>query len=91
MITGQVDAAIIDQPVAADAVEKQGGVEVATEIPTNELYGIALSKENPELLDAVNGALAELKEDGTIQGLYEEYLAPTLRTRCSMGRRENPN
>ncbi len=57
VITGQVDAAIIDQPVAVDAVEKQGGIEIAAEIPTNELYGIALSKDNPGLLDAVDGAL----------------------------------
>jgi ABC-type amino acid transport substrate-binding protein len=75
VITGQADAAIIDQPVAADAVEKQGGIEIAAEIPTNELYGIALSKENPELLEAVNGALATLKEDGTVADLYEEYFS----------------
>jgi polar amino acid transport system substrate-binding protein len=89
--TGQVDAAIIDLPVAADAVEKQGGVEVATEIPTNELYGIALSKENPELLDAVNTALTELKDDGTIQGLYEEYLAADAPESVLNGTTENPN
>lgn len=71
--TGQVDAAIIDQPVAVDAVEKAGGVEVATEIPTNELYGIAISKDNPELLEAVNGALAAMKEEGFFDDLYEEY------------------
>ena len=35
----------------------RAGIEIAAEIPTNELYGIAISKENPELLDAVNGAL----------------------------------
>lgn len=74
LVTGQVDAAIIDQPVAADAVEKQGGIVIATEIPTNELYGIAIAKENTEMLDAVNKALTELKEDGTIQGLYDKYL-----------------
>jgi polar amino acid transport system substrate-binding protein len=89
--TGQVDAAIIDLPVAADAVEKQGGVEVATEIPTNELYGIALSKENTELLDAVNTALTELKEDGTIQGFYEEFLNAEAPDSVLNGTTENPN
>jgi polar amino acid transport system substrate-binding protein len=75
VITGQADAAIIDQPVAAEAVEKQGGIEIAAEIPTDELYGIAISKENPELLEAVNSALATLKEDGTMADLYEEYFS----------------
>jgi polar amino acid transport system substrate-binding protein len=71
--TGQVDAAIIDQPVAVDALAKQGGIEIAAEIPTNELYGIAISKDNPELLAAVNGALSAFKEDGTLTDLYQQY------------------
>jgi polar amino acid transport system substrate-binding protein len=90
VITEQVDAAIIDQPVAADAVEKQGGVEIAEEIPTNELYGIALSKENPELLDAVNGALSTFKEDGTLADLYEEYFSTEPPENVLSGTTENP-
>jgi polar amino acid transport system substrate-binding protein len=74
VVTGQVDAAIIDEPVAVDAVDKGQPVEIATTIPTAELYGIAISKDNPELLEAVNGALQEMKDDGTIQGLYDTYL-----------------
>ena len=75
LITGQVDATIIDQPVAADAVEKQGGVEIAEEIQTNELYGFAVAPDNDGLREAINGALAELKEDGTVDALYEKYFA----------------
>ena len=33
LATGQVEAVIVDLPVAADAVEKQGGVKVVEEIP----------------------------------------------------------
>jgi polar amino acid transport system substrate-binding protein len=91
VITEQVDAAIIDQPVAVDAVEKQGGIEIAEEIPTNELYGIALSKENPELLEAVNSALATLKEDGTMADLYEEYFSTEPPEAVLNGTTENPN
>ena len=44
---GQVEAAIIDEPVAQDAIDKgQTGFEIATDIPTGELYGLALSKEH---------------------------------------------
>jgi polar amino acid transport system substrate-binding protein len=73
--TEQVDAVIIDLPVAADAVEKQGGVEVAEEIPTEELYGFAVAPENDALREAMNEALATIKEDGTITDLYEQYFA----------------
>jgi polar amino acid transport system substrate-binding protein len=71
--TGQVDAVIIDLPVAADAVEKQGGLELAEEIPTNELYGFAVAPDNDALREAMNESLQTLKEDGTIEDLYQQY------------------
>lgn len=74
VVNGQVDATIIDQPVAVDAIDKgQTGFEIAAEIPTGELYGFALAKNTPELLSAVNGALAEMKEDGSLNDLYQEW------------------
>jgi polar amino acid transport system substrate-binding protein len=77
LVTGQVDAVIIDQPVAQDAVDKQGGVEIAEEIPTNELYGFAVAPDNDALREAMNAALTTLKEDGTIDDLYEQYFSTT--------------
>jgi ABC-type amino acid transport substrate-binding protein len=71
--TGQVDAVIIDQPVAVDAIDKQGGFEIAEEIPTDELYGFAMAPDTPNLRAAVNEALATMKEDGTLAELYQEY------------------
>jgi polar amino acid transport system substrate-binding protein len=73
LTTGQVEAVIIDQPVAVDAVEQQGGVTIAQEIPTNELYGFAVAKGNTALLDAMNNALQQIKDDGTLAELYQEY------------------
>jgi polar amino acid transport system substrate-binding protein len=73
LTTGQVEAVIIDQPVAVDAVEKQGGVTLVQTIPTNELYGFAMAKDKTALLDAVNQALRQIKDDGTIADLYQKY------------------
>lgn len=70
--TGQVDAAIIDQPVAVDAVEKQGGIEVVEEITTNELYGFAMAP-GAALVEPVDNALQELKDDGTLDSIYQTY------------------
>jgi ABC-type amino acid transport substrate-binding protein len=72
--TGQVAAAIVDQPFAADAVEKQGGIVIAEEIPTNELYGFPTAPDNP-LVDDVNDAIQELIDDGTMDELYQEYFS----------------
>jgi polar amino acid transport system substrate-binding protein len=76
LATGQVEAVIVDLPVAADAVEKQGGVKVVEEIPleTPELFGFAVAKDNTALLDAMNEALVKIKDDGTLTELYQQYL-----------------
>jgi polar amino acid transport system substrate-binding protein len=70
---GQVDAVLIDYAVGKDAVEKQGGVEIAQRIVTNELYGFPVAEDNDALREDVNDALAEIKEDGTLTKLYQKY------------------
>jgi ABC-type amino acid transport substrate-binding protein len=73
--TGQADAAFIDAPVAADAVEKQGGVEIAEEVPLDEFFGFAVAEDNTSLLDAMNDALQTVKDDGTLAELHQEYFS----------------
>ena len=34
-----------------------------------------MNKGNTALLDAINGALAELQEDGTIQSIIDKYIS----------------
>ena len=71
---GQVEATIIDQPVAQDAIDKgETGFELATTIPTGELYGLAFSQDTPALLTAVNESLASMKEDGRLNELYQKW------------------
>jgi polar amino acid transport system substrate-binding protein len=71
---GQVEATIIDQPVAQDAIDQgETGFELATTIPTGELYGLAFSQETPALLAAVNESLASMKTDGRLNDLYKKW------------------
>jgi polar amino acid transport system substrate-binding protein len=76
---GQVDAVIIEQPVAVDATESQAGgdIKIAQEIVTSELYGIPFAPDNDALREAVNDALQELKDDGTLTDLYAKYFPGT--------------
>ena len=77
---GQVDAVIIDEPVAQDAIEKQADIEI-TQIPTGELYGIAFAEDSDALREAVNEQLKAIKDDGTLNDLYQQYFkldAPDL-------------
>lgn len=70
---GTVEAVIIDAPVAQNAVEKSGGVEIAEKVPTEETYGIAVAKDNTELLEEINQGLEEVIEDGTYTTIYEKW------------------
>jgi polar amino acid transport system substrate-binding protein len=70
---GTVEAVIIDQPVAQNAVEEEGGVEISESVPTEESYGIALSKDNTALLTDINKGLGEVISDGTYKTIYEKW------------------
>ena len=69
-----VDGVIYDLPAAQKEVEESGGgLELVEVIPTGSQYGIAFPKESP-LIGPVNQALAEIKEDGTYEEIYEEWI-----------------
>jgi ABC-type amino acid transport substrate-binding protein len=69
-----VDGVIYDLPAAQMEVEESGGdLELVEVIPTGSQYGIAFPKESP-LIEPVNQALAEIKEDGTYEEIYEKWI-----------------
>lgn len=69
-IVGVINDAPISQDVVKDPARK---AKVVAEIPTGEQYGFAFNKSNTALRDAVNGALAELKADGTYVEIYKKW------------------
>ena len=88
---GQVEATVIDQPVAQDALDKgQTGFEIATLIPTGELYGLAMAKKNTALLDEVNSILEKMKEDGRLNDLYQKWFKTDAPEGVIDGTTENP-
>lgn len=70
---GTVEAVIIDAPVAQNAVEEEGGVEIAEKVPTEEEYGIAVAKGGTELLEEINQGLEEVISDGSYQTIFEKW------------------
>ncbi len=84
---GQVDAVIADGPVVEDAAENKEGLEVVEIFPTDEQYGIVIPEGNDALLEAVNEALQEVKDEGTLDELYEEWIEHRRRRRSSTPRR----
>ncbi len=71
---GKVDCVIIDIEPAKAFVEANEGLKLLDTEYVSEDYAIALPKDNAALQDAVNNALAELIEDGTVQKILDQYI-----------------
>ena len=76
LLTNKIDAVCIDDQVAKNFVA--ANEDTLTMLDTayaEESYAIAVSKDKPELTEALNGAIAELKEDGTLDAILDKYIA----------------
>jgi polar amino acid transport system substrate-binding protein len=71
---GQVDCVVIDSAPAQAFVAANPGLTILDTEYVTENYAIGLNKENPGLTAAINEALAELTEDGTIQSIIDSYI-----------------
>ena len=71
---GQVDCVIIDSAPAQEFVNANPGLTLLEGNWVEEEYAIGLNKENAALKDAVNNALKELTEDGTVQSIIDKYI-----------------
>ena len=71
---GQIDCVVIDNAPAQELVKANPGLTTLETEYANEKYAIGVAKGNTALLDAVNGALKELMEDGTIQSIIDKYI-----------------
>jgi polar amino acid transport system substrate-binding protein len=76
LANGQIDAVIADYPTALGFVDKnKDKLMVVGEVFTDESYGIAVCRNQPELLDKINAGLAAVKANGTTGKLEEKWLA----------------
>ncbi len=76
LLTNKIDAVCIDDQVAKNFVAaNEDKLTMLDTAYKEESYAIAVSKDNPELTEALNGAIAELKEDGTLDAILNKYIA----------------
>lgn len=74
VINGDVEAVIIDQPVAKAYISKQKDkVKTVGEVLNAESYGFAVKKGNKELLNKINAGLKNLQENGTYDELFNKW------------------
>ena len=74
LLNNNADAAVMDDLVAYNAIRKTSGLKVIEidGIETEE-YGIGVKKENTELLEKINQALATLRSNGKWDELVQKY------------------
>nr|MBO2478660.1 cysteine ABC transporter substrate-binding protein [Bacillota bacterium] len=71
---GRIDATINNMYAIKPLVEKNGFKIKAVGEPVKSDYaGIAMRKGNPELQQAINEALASMKEDGTYEAIFKKW------------------
>ena len=75
LVNGQVDCVVIDNAPAQEFVAANPGLKILDTSYVEEEYAIGMGKGNTAMLEAVNGALADLKEDGTIQAIVDKYIS----------------
>ena len=73
---GQVDCVMLDNEPAKAlvAANPDAGLSILDTAYANEDYAIAINKQNTDLLNQINAALAELKADGTLQSIIDKYI-----------------
>ena len=72
---GKLDCVIIDEQPAIAFVNKNSDLSILNEEFVIEDYAICVSKQNPELTMDINEALAQLKENGTLDKIINNYIA----------------
>ena len=76
LINGTIDAVIIDQAPAEEyvAANADAGLTILPGAWVEEQYCLAVDDGNTALLDALNTALNELIDDGTVQAIIDKYI-----------------
>ena len=74
LITNKCQAVIIDNGPAQVFVSMNEGLTILPTAYTEEEYSFEISYDQPELYEAVNGALEALIADGTVQQIVDSYI-----------------
>ena len=73
LMSGDVDAVIIDQPAALGFIAaNKGKLKITGDLLTSEDLGFVF-QQGSDLIDPINAALAAMKADGTLDALYQKW------------------
>jgi ABC-type amino acid transport substrate-binding protein len=70
-----VDAIIMDVSVLTHAISEEPGIRLTQTGLTDEQYAVAVNKDRPDLLQALNEGLEDLQRDGRYEQLFDRYFS----------------
>ncbi len=73
LMSGGADAVLFDNPVNVNFKTSESGVKIVGPLLTGEYYGIAISKDKPDLAAKINDGLAKIKASGAYDQLFTKY------------------
>lgn len=74
LVQGRADAVVFDHPfIARYMTEQPGKIRVLWDPFTEEEIGVAVHKDSPKMLEAVNATLTRLRESGAMDTLIERW------------------
>lgn len=74
---GKVDAVVIDNEPAKVFVNQNPELTILETPYTDEDYAICTAKDNDELTDKLNEAIAQVKEEGILDAILDKYINKT--------------
>jgi len=73
LASGDIDAILQDLPVNGYRSTQDDAFVVTAKFATGEQYGFASSLDNVDLIDDINAALAEMRDDGGYDEIFKKY------------------
>lgn len=82
VLNGDADATLVDSGFAHDKIAETGGklAIVGPEVPLDQGIGIGLREDDTDLKAKLDEAIADMKEDGSLNDLIEKWFGPNADT-----------
>ncbi|MDD6060532.1 MAG: ABC transporter substrate-binding protein/permease [Ruminococcus sp.] len=76
---GKIDCIVIDKAPADAFVAINSDLSILDEEFAVEEYAICISKENPELREKINTAIAQMRAEGTLERIISNYIGDSTK------------
>lgn len=74
LMSNKIDFVLVDEMTGKAMIKNNGDLKIIETPYADEEYAIAVTKDDPKLLEDINGALFELKKEGELDNILSKYI-----------------